>query len=95
MISSDFRSTPTSSDRWSPMPRCFPLPLESSADWGGGKTSIMKMLERDLDPRVGRKEALNDSNYEKAAVIYFNGWQFEGYDDAKAAILSSVLPLAR
>jgi predicted KAP-like P-loop ATPase len=24
-------------------------------------------------------------------VIYFNGWLFEGYDDAKSAILSSVL----
>jgi hypothetical protein len=51
----------------------------------------MKMLERDLDPEHWVEGSSERLNYEKAAVIYFNGWQFEGYDDAKAAILSSVL----
>jgi hypothetical protein len=28
---------------------------------------------------------------EKVACLYFNGWLFEGYDDAKSAILTAVL----
>jgi predicted KAP-like P-loop ATPase len=31
-------------------PEMLPLPIGVFGDWGGGKTSIMKMLERDLDP---------------------------------------------
>ena len=28
-------------------------------------------------------------------MLYFNGWLFEGYDDAKAALLSSILTALR
>jgi hypothetical protein len=71
--------------------KMLPVTIGVFGDWGGGKTSIMKMLERDLDPEHWVEGSSERLNYEKAAVIYFNGWQFEGYDDAKAAILSSVL----
>jgi hypothetical protein len=71
--------------------KMLPVTIGIFGDWGGGKTSIMKMLERDLEPENWPQESVERQNYEKAAVIYFNGWQFEGYDDAKAAILSSVL----
>ena len=76
-------------------PKMLPVTIGVFGDWGGGKTSIMKMLERDLEPENWQKESVERQNYENAAVIYFNGWQFEGYDDAKAAILSSVLLLLR
>ncbi len=72
-------------------PKMLPVTIGVFGDWGGGKTSIMKMLERDLDPEHWPEGSPERCNYEKAVVIYFNGWQFEGYDDAKAAILSSVL----
>jgi len=68
----------------------LPVTIGVFGDWGGGKTSIMKMLETDLDP-----ENYNDpdekAKYENIACLYFNGWLFEGYDDAKSAIISSVL----
>jgi hypothetical protein len=48
-------------------------------DWGSGKTSIMKMLQKDL------------SADEDIAVLYFDAWLFEGYDDAKSALISSIL----
>jgi len=71
-------------------PDLLPVTIGVFGDWGGGKTSIMKMLESDLDP-----ENYTDPNvkarYEKIACLYFNGWLFEGYDDAKSAIISSVL----
>ena len=72
-------------------PRMSPITIGVFGDWGGGKTSIMRMLERSLSPQAwvaGSSEAIECEN---TAVVYINTWQFEGYDDAKAAILSSVL----
>ncbi len=60
-------------------PSMLPVTVGLFGDWGGGKSSILKILQRDL---------LADENF---AVIYFNSWVFEGYDDAKSAILTTLL----
>jgi len=57
----------------------LPVTVGLFGDWGGGKSSILKILQRDF---------AQDKEF---AVIYFNSWVFEGYEDAKAAILSSLL----
>ena len=62
-------------------PKMLPATIGVFGDWGSGKTSVMKMLERSFD----------SNNYERITCLYFNGWLFEGYDDAKSAILSSIL----
>jgi predicted KAP-like P-loop ATPase len=72
-------------------PKMLPTTIGVFGDWGGGKTSIMKMLERDLDPDRWAENSAERKQCESIAVVYANTWQFEGYDDAKAAILSSVL----
>ena len=59
----------------------LPVVLGLFGDWGSGKSSIMRMLEHDLD----------SPEYERVACLYFNGWMFEGYEDAKTALLSSIL----
>lgn len=59
----------------------LPVVFGVFGDWGGGKSSIMKMLEEDL----------NSDTYEDVACLYFNGWLFEGYEDAKTALLTSIL----
>lgn len=59
----------------------LPVVLGVFGAWGGGKSSIMRMLEKDL----------NSEEYEDVACLYFNGWMFEGYEDAKTALLSSIL----
>ena len=71
-------------------PNLLPLTIGIFGDWGGGKTSIMKMIEQGLLPE-GYDDPKEKAKYEKVACIYFNGWLFEGYDDAKAAILTSIL----
>ena len=70
--------------------KLLPLTIGIFGDWGGGKTSIMKMLERALDPD-NYQDQEEKAKYNRIACLYFNGWIFEGYDDAKSAILSSVL----
>jgi GTPase SAR1 family protein len=72
-------------------PKLLPVTLGVFGDWGSGKTSIMKMLEHDLDPDNYPSGSPEKEKYEKIAVLYFNGWLFEGYDDAKSALLSSIL----
>ncbi len=72
-------------------PKMLPTIIGVFGDWGGGKTSIMKMLQRDLDPESHPDGSAERQKYEKVAVIYLNTWLFEGYDDAKSALLASIL----
>lgn len=59
----------------------LPSVLGVFGDWGGGKSSIMKMLQKDLGA----------GKYKDVVCLYFNGWMFEGYEDAKTALLTSIL----
>ena len=58
----------------------LPVTIGVFGDWGSGKSSILKIV----------KERLEIDN-EETLVLYFNGWIFEGYDDAKAALLESII----
>lgn len=68
----------------------LPVTIGLFGDWGGGKSSIMRMIADGLDPEK-YAEASDKARYENVACLYFNGWLFEGYDDAKAAIISTIL----
>lgn len=70
--------------------RLLPTTIGLFGDWGSGKTSIMKMLEQDLNPDNYTQDE-DKEKYKNILCIYFNGWMFEGYDDAKAAVLTSIL----
>lgn len=59
----------------------LPITIGVFGDWGSGKSSILQIVKKEFE-----KEEHNDS-----LCIYFNGWTFEGYDDAKAALLNSIL----
>ncbi len=61
--------------------RILPVSVGVFGDWGSGKSSIMKMLDQEL----------NAKDQEDTACLYFNGWTFEGYDDAKAALIEDIL----
>lgn len=58
------------------LPSCIGL----YGDWGSGKSSLMHMCIKKL------KEQKDDT-----VCLLFNGWLYENYDDAKTAILSSIL----
>jgi predicted KAP-like P-loop ATPase len=48
-------------------------------NWGSGKSSLMQMCIEDL------------SKDKATLCIKFNGWLFEGYEDAKTALLGTIL----
>lgn len=54
-------------------------------DWGSGKSSLMQMVE----------EKIKAEHKEDACCIRFNGWLFEGYEDAKTAFCGSILDALR
>ncbi|GAA5029227.1 ATPase [Marivirga lumbricoides] len=62
----------------------LPVTIGVFGDWGSGKSSILKIVKDELS---GEGDDLRD----ETLVLYFNGWVFEGYDDAKAALLESIV----
>ena len=57
----------------------LPASIGVYGDWGSGKSSLIKMSMDEL------------SKEENAVCLIFNGWLFEGYEDAKTALMGSIL----
>jgi hypothetical protein len=56
-----------------------PMSIGIHGDWGAGKSSILLMTEK----------AFSDSS--DILCLRFNGWQFQGFEDAKAALLEKIV----
>lgn len=57
----------------------LPITVGLYGDWGSGKSSILKILEEELK---------NDND---TVVVYFDGWSFESFDDAKMALFQGII----
>ena len=57
----------------------LPVTVGVFGDWGSGKSTVMNLARETLDKD------------EEILCVHFNGWLFEGYEDAKAAILGTIL----
>ncbi|MDR4891599.1 P-loop NTPase fold protein [Chryseobacterium sp. CFS7] len=57
----------------------LPCSIGIYGDWGSGKSSLMKMIEKKYE------------NEENILVIKFNGWLFEGYEDAKSVLMGRIV----
>lgn len=59
-----------------------PLSIGVSGNWGTGKSSLVKMIGASL-----RKAGADEGKY---IFLEFNAWLYQGYDDARMALLQSV-----
>ena len=57
----------------------IPSTIGIFGDWGSGKSSLMRMVE----------ESYQDK--EEILTVKFNGWLFEGYEDAKTVLMGTIL----
>ncbi|HEX3696237.1 MAG TPA: Qat anti-phage system ATPase QatA [Polyangia bacterium] len=56
-----------------------PVTIGVHGDWGAGKSSILEMIEAGLEA-------------EKAVLcLKFNGWRFQGFEDAKIALIEGIV----
>jgi len=59
-----------------------PLSIGVSGNWGTGKSSLVKMIGKTL-----KEEYSEGQNF---VFLEFNAWLYQGYDDARIALLQSV-----
>jgi hypothetical protein len=57
----------------------LPTTVGLFGDWGSGKSSILGMVEKQLKQE------------DDVICLRFDGWLFEGYDDAKAALMTDII----
>lgn len=59
-----------------------PLSIGISGNWGTGKSSLVKMIGASLD-----REETSEKKY---IFLEYNAWLYQGYDDARMALLQTV-----
>jgi predicted KAP-like P-loop ATPase len=56
-----------------------PITIGVHGDWGAGKSSILEMIEDEL------------STQKRVLCLKFNGWRFQGFEDAKIALIEGIV----
>lgn len=56
-----------------------PVTIGVHGDWGAGKSSVLEMIEAGLEDE------------EQTLCLKFNGWRFQGFEDAKIALLQGIV----
>jgi predicted KAP-like P-loop ATPase len=56
-----------------------PITIGVHGDWGAGKSSILEMIEAALDAE------------KRVLCLKFNGWRFQGFEDAKIALIEGIV----
>lgn len=62
-----------------------PISIGVSGAWGVGKSSMIKLIRTELSARNGE-----DAKPSKFLFVEFNAWLYQGYDDARAALIEVV-----
>lgn len=56
-----------------------PITIGVHGDWGAGKSSVLEMIEAGFDGEA------------KVLCLKFNGWRFQGFEDAKIALIEGIV----
>ena len=59
-----------------------PISIGVSGNWGTGKSSLVKM--------IGKSLRQDEDSKSKFVFVEFNAWLYQGYEDARLALLQSV-----
>jgi len=56
-----------------------PVTIGIHGDWGAGKSSVLEMIEAQFDAE------------KRVLCLKFNGWRFQGFEDAKIALIEGIV----
>lgn len=56
-----------------------PMTIGVHGDWGAGKSSVLKMIEGSF------------AGQDRVLCLWFNGWAFEGFEDAKIVVIETIV----
>lgn len=60
-----------------------PVSIGVSGAWGVGKSSMIKLIHKELEKRDAEEK-------KKYIYVQFNAWLYQGYDDARAALMDVI-----
>ena len=63
-------------------PECKPLTIGVFGIWGAGKSTLLNLIEQKIP---------NGEKAKKNTCVNINAWTFEGYEDAKVAVIECLL----
>lgn len=61
----------------------LPITIGLYGDWGSGKSSVLKLIKKSIDE--------DDRIKDRTIILYFDGWSFESFDDAKMALIQGIV----
>jgi len=60
-------------------PAMLPVSIGIFGNWGSGKSSILKLIEKKLE-----------DNKEKYLIVNFDAWLYQGFDDARMSLMETI-----
>lgn len=70
-----------------------PISIGMSGAWGVGKSSMIKLVRAELNER--RKEGATAAAKRDFIFVEFNAWLYQGYDDARAALVDVIAEILK
>ncbi|HEX5313123.1 KAP family P-loop NTPase fold protein [Aquabacterium sp.] len=67
-----------------------PISIGISGGWGAGKSSLVRMVASELSPEQATREKVEGAENSKYVVVTFNPWLYQGFEDARTALLQTV-----
>jgi len=74
-------------------PVLLPISIGVFGTWGTGKSTVLKLVEARLSkPKKGEETKANGEDEQVAppVVVTFDAWMYQGFDDARAALMEVV-----
>lgn len=67
-----------------------PISIGVHGDWGAGKSTVLGLIEQEV-----KSQAATIKEGPRPLCLRFNGWQFQGFEDTKAALLETIITQIR
>lgn len=67
-----------------------PISIGISGGWGVGKSSLVRMIELELSTTDTKEKEAEASPSARHVVVTFNPWLYQGFEDARTALLQTV-----